>query len=274
MREHSVKDSLDHVRKLKPGGGDPEVARSLAVFPEFRAARVEFEERLKVLLADLEAKVKAKELTADSVLAELVEVSTVIEVTVDIEDSATRRVERGNPPGKKGSIGDALNWECLLSAGPNDVDLHIVTRDLDFASALDKERMSDFLADEWKETKGGSVLLHARLSEFFKESFPEIELALDLERAMAVQRLVRSGTFGRTHFAIEQLSGFDEFTDAESNDLVEAAIVNPQINWIRGDEDVRTFFVDFVIRKASVLDRGLLERVCDEFEIPPEDLQT
>lgn len=66
----------------------------------------------------------------------------------DVE-KARLRSELGNPPGKKGSIGDAINWELLLENIPQKTDLYFVSEDGDFASKIDASNFSDFLNDEW-----------------------------------------------------------------------------------------------------------------------------
>ena len=59
-------------------------------------------------------------------------------------DKATDRTEIGNPPGKKGSLGDAIIWESLLGHAP-DEPLHFVSDDIDYKSKLNKLKMKDFL---------------------------------------------------------------------------------------------------------------------------------
>jgi hypothetical protein len=56
-------------------------------------------------------------------------------------------MQLGNPPGKPGSCGDAVNWEALLQGCPNGEDLELVSEDRDYASPLDDTRMSGAIDD-------------------------------------------------------------------------------------------------------------------------------
>jgi hypothetical protein len=73
-------------------------------------------------------------LAADILFANIVKAAGVIEPKQAELNAAYHRMSLNNPPGKKGSLGDRLNWEQLLSRMPNQADLHIVSKDGDFAS--------------------------------------------------------------------------------------------------------------------------------------------
>ncbi len=49
-------------------------------------------------------------------------------------------MERGNPPGKRNSSGDALSWESLLAVVPSGTALNLITGDSDFQNPLDTDR--------------------------------------------------------------------------------------------------------------------------------------
>lgn len=61
------------------------------------------------------------------------------------------RVEIGNPPGKKGSTGDVINWEWLLTKKLDfrENELVVVGADGDFESELHKGKPKEFLLREW-----------------------------------------------------------------------------------------------------------------------------
>jgi PIN domain-containing protein len=73
------------------------------------------------------------DLRADQLIDQLAEHSTVVETTDDHVAHATFRRDVGNPPGKPETLGDQINWECLLDAVPENTDLHIVSTDEDFS---------------------------------------------------------------------------------------------------------------------------------------------
>jgi len=174
-------------------------------------------------------------------------------------EAARGRVEVGNPPGKRGSIGDAINWECLLVAA-SDGDLHLVTGDGDYTSALSKDRVKPYLSKEWEHTKAGEVRLYRRISDFLKEHFPDIKVAAELEKEIRIQALVDSGSFDTTHRAIRRLGQYSEYTRQQALDLLEAALANSQIRWISADSDVRGFFSALYNDHPDLLDEADAKR--------------
>jgi predicted nucleic acid-binding protein len=223
-REARVAQSLDAIRKLKPGGKVPQMARNLADFGAFIAARRQFEQQLNALDEQLPAEFFDGTPAADRVLKELLGVATEIVMTEDVVEAARRRAELGRPRGKPGSLGDAINWECLLAKCPSGHDLHLVTEDLDFASKVNRERVSTYLNDEWRRLKGSQIVLHSRISSFFKARFPAIELASEFEKELRIRALVSSNSFESTHRAVAGLAGYTDYTPQQVRYLVEGAL--------------------------------------------------
>ena len=159
-----------------------------------------------------------------------------------------------HPPGKKGSLGDALNWEALLAEAPPGEDLHLVSDDRDYASPLDRDQFSLFLQREWSEKKHSEVRFHHRLSEFFREHFPEIKLASEPEIAAMIEKLANSESFKETHKAVARLNTIPIFTDAQADDIVEAAVLNSQVHWIADDPDVYEFLTRTIRNRTERLD--------------------
>jgi hypothetical protein len=187
---------------------------------------------------------KARALHADHLLEELFARATELPVGDDVMRAAERRAFVGNPPGKPGSNGDALNWEALL-LGHDDTfgfDVHLVTADNDFASPFDSTRLHELLADEWTKRYGTNVWLYPDVTTFFRQHHPEIRVAAELTRQLAVNSLVSSWSFKRTHECVAKLSEVSGFTDTEVEDLFHAAIANKQINTILSDDDVSDFY--------------------------------
>jgi len=54
-------------------------------------------------------------------------------------------------------------------------------------------------------------VFYRRLSQFFKEHYPEIKLASELEKELAIRSLINSGNFASTHSAIDKLKKYAEF---------------------------------------------------------------
>lgn len=252
-RETRFLESLEHVRVMRPKGGLPQMARDLPDANAFQVAQKEFVEQLNGLEAELVDLFDRRELGADKVLEELLDAATSVPTDSDIRDTARERLEVGSPPGKKGSLGDAINWESLLVAAKNG-DLHIVTGDGDYTSGVSKDRIKPYLAKEWECEKGGEVRLYRRISEFLNEHFPDIKVATELEKEIRIQALVDSWSFDATHRAISRLRQYTDYTPQQAADLLEAAVSNTQIRWIAGDSDIRSFFEPLYNEHRDALD--------------------
>jgi predicted nucleic acid-binding protein len=241
-RENKVSESLAALRKMKPGEATPQMARNLPVFEELLESREEFGRRLNVLTEQLAEQFAARSLAADQVLAELMEAAEEIPTTNQTLAAARRRTEIGNPPGKKGSLGDAINWESLLGHGPAQQDLYLVTEDSDYVSTMTSDSISAFLAKEWRDAHDSEIHLHRRISSLLRDQFPDIKVATEFEKELRIRRLVDSPSFDRTHSAISQLASYTEFSEQQARDLLQGAVNNSQIRWISRDSDVQEFF--------------------------------
>ena len=175
----------------------------------------------------------------------------------------------GNPPGKSNSYGDSINWECLLEKVTSGKDLYLVTDDLDYVSKISEEKLAEFLEWEWTERKGSKIFYYRRLSEFLRSQFPDIKLASELEKELAIDRLITSATFQQTHLAISKLLKFADFSDSQIRAIVEACVTNNQIFSIKDDPDVRTFLDNLLEGREDALEPEMLEdfeRICGSEE--------
>lgn len=148
----------------------PQLCQRYPEHGEMEEAVRRYQEAKDRLIEKLVADAAARTLPADRILAGLFPKARRIAITDEIFERARRRFDRGNPPGKEGSYGDALHWECLLAGVPDGEDLVFVTADRDFRSQLDfSERgaLAPFLAAEWRRVKGSEVRFFRRLSAFF-----------------------------------------------------------------------------------------------------------
>ena len=173
----------------------------------------------------------------------------------------------GNPPGKPGSMGDRINWEILLEQVADSTDLHLISKDGDFGSPL-LAAPNGYLIDEWQTKKGGNLALHDQLKPFLAQHFPQIQLAIDVEKRVAIERLINSGSFAMTHGAISGLQPFvDVLTPAEIAELIDAAENNPQVGWIAQDPDVRAFYARIIaiLYSAGKIDAEEHSRLLTEF---------
>lgn len=151
----------------------PEIGRGYPEHGEVEAAVRAYQEARARLIERLVTDTAARNLPADRLVADFFPKARLLAVTDEIFERARRRFDCGNPPGKEGSYGDALHWECLLAGVPDGEDLVFVTADRDFRSQLDERALAPFLAAEWRRRKGSGVTFFRRLSTFFA-SLPEM----------------------------------------------------------------------------------------------------
>ena len=248
-RENKLAEAMKALQALRLPTKAPQIARNMPEYDGLMKARREYDQHLNGLQEELVKQFDDRTLAADTVLSELKEVATTIDVSEEILHGARRRHEVGNPPGKRDSLGDAINWECLLSGLPDGVDVYVITGDADFASPLDKDKIAQFLGTEWMAVKSVAgtnldAMLFRGISAFFREHFPDIKRASEFEKQVRVKALVESPSFDATHRAIAKLSSFDptDFTEEQVKDLLEAGRWNSQILWISRDSDVRAFY--------------------------------
>lgn len=258
-RANKIAEAIKKLRVQKTALQVPQISKQYEEYDALLDANNEVEKNISKILNNMQRDAINISLEADSLIDELFTVSIQIDRSEELINRARLRVELGDPPGKRGSIGDAVNWESLLHEVPDGEDLIFICGDGDFFSPLDREAIDPYLVDEWTHKKGSSIQPYDRISRMFRAHFPDIELASELEKELCIQQLVTSRSFTRTHRSIAKLAQFYEFTPSELKEIVEATIVNKQIYWISRDPDVNQFLV-------AILDGR-------EDEIDPENLQ-
>jgi len=180
-------------------------------------------------------------------------------------------VEIGKPPGKKGSIGDAINWEALINCAPKE-DIYFVSDDQDYCSKVDDSKFNRYLLDEWANIKTTTLHFYKRLSPFFKDKFPDIKLTGELEKEILIRRLAMSPTFSETHSILSKLNGYSGFTTEQLNSILQAYISNNQVYWILSDPDVSTFINNIVKNNRDVLDSNnlsILDHLISQYDKQP-----
>jgi len=275
-RDSKISDALTKFQEEKVKSQFPQICKEYEEYETLRALIRQYQETKSALLEKLNADAANDKLKADEIIKQLFEKATEIEITPDIISKAKYRFDIGNPPGKDKSYGDAINWEALLATVPKDQDLYFITDDRDYCSRIDNEEFSPFLKQEWKEQKGSDLFFFKRMSAFFNEQFPDIKLATELEKDLLIKDLSNSVFFRDTRRILQKLSQFSEFTNAQLNDIVAAAITNNQIYWIITDEDINAYIRGFIKGKEDQIEEQNLSRLKkmlgEEIEVPDEDL--
>jgi len=252
-RENKIADALKKFNEQKFPNQFPQICKGYPEFSSLVESLKSFEEAKDKIIQKLNSDILSKSLGGDNIINELFEKSTVLETDDEIIQSATKRMNLGNPPGKNNSYGDALNWEALLADFPEGEDLYFITDDKDYISPIDENRLSEFLIEEWKTENSSNIFFFRKLSDFFRDRFPDIKLASELEKGLAISGLINSTNFHATHSAIARLSKFADFSDAEINQIVEASVSNSQIRWIIDDPDVKEFLENLIKGKIEII---------------------
>lgn len=258
-RETKIADAIATFEAQKFPGTYPHFCREYEEYPHLRQAASEYSKAKTILLDKIKSDIKSKNLGADKIIKNLFSLAKKIDLTKEIIDCSKIRYDRGIPPGKKKSYGDAINWESLLRSIPKSEELHFIAKDCDYDSEIDSNNFSEYLADEWKRTKNAEVSYYKTLSDFFGQHFPDIQLASEIEKEPYIANLAESGSFANTHLAIARLSKFNSFTDREINLILMAGTKNGQVYGISEDEDVRMFFNTLVSGRQTKISPELLD---------------
>lgn len=260
-RETKIADALKRLKEQKLNLQFPALCKDYGEYGTLRELQKEFEKQHSSLVGKISKDIESNSLKADQVIQELFEKAEAIKTTEKLISKAQLRMSIGNPPGKNGSLGDAINWESLLDNVPNDEDLYLIADDRDYFSVLDESKPKEFLIREWKAKKDANVFFYRRLAPFFKEHYPDIKLASELEKEMAVQQLVGSSAFVTTHSAIAKLAGFENLSQSQVSEIVDAALTNSQVIWILGDQDVFEFMTKFAAEYKEKIEEDSYEQL-------------
>jgi predicted nucleic acid-binding protein len=274
-RENKIADALKQLREQKLDLRFPQFIKEYDEFDTLRQLQRSYSKIHAELIQKAINDIQAQDLKADRVIQDLFKNGIEIPVSDEIKELARTRMAVGNPPGKNGSLGDALNWEILLQNIPNDEPLYFITDDKDYASPIDSNLFNAYLSKEWQNQKHSTVVYYKSLSEFFKEHFPKITLASELEKDLVIRDLANSSSFAETHTIISKLNKHSDFTIAQINTIIDGTNSNNQVYWIIDDPDVKEFLLKIIKGKESQLKSdGLTEMyysIKDNQEFPEED---
>ena len=255
-REGVIADALKKFRDGRAPNQFPRLVHGYDELREIRKLSADLDKLVVKLGEIVEADARSERLRADQLVSKVFEDAERLPVTQEILDAARVRFDRGNPPGKNQSYGDAINWECLLDHVGDDGDLFVISGDGDFSSKMDPGSMSQFLLREWTVGHGGKLELFDTIGSFFKKYYPDIELEIEFEQNRLVDDLLESGSFRTTHLAIEQLDPLVNFTASQRQRIIDAGLTNGQVYSIGHDEDVAEFYDKFLDRHGGELDDG------------------
>jgi predicted nucleic acid-binding protein len=257
-RDNKIADALKQLREQKLDLRFPQFCKEYDEYENLRQLQRSYSKLHAELIKKAIEDIQCENLKADKVIHDLFDNGIAIPENKAINELARNRIAIGNPPGKNGSLGDALNWEALLENIPNGENLYFLTDDKDYASPIDTNVFNAYLSQEWRTQKKSEIVFYRSLSEFFKEHFPKISLASETEKDLDIQSLANSSSFVQTHAIISKLNKYSDFTVAQVNAIIDATITNNQVHWILSDPDVSDFLSKVVAGKESKLNQANL----------------
>lgn len=263
-RETKNADALKRLQQQPLPNQFPQTCKDYPEYQVIKDAIKQYKENLATLVNKLSVDIEAKALHADRTIKELFLKATRIDSSTNIEN-ARLRVDLGNPPGKNGSLGDALNWESLLNSVPNNEDLYLVSEDSDYCSPLREQLFNLYLSAEWKHKKNSAVHFYKKLSHFFKEKYPEIKLASELAKDSLIEELQNSGSFSETHLVVAKLRRYTDFTDPQAKAILSATLANHQVGAIAGDSDLRALLTDVVRGREEKMEPEAIQYIQKKF---------
>lgn len=242
-REMKIADAMKLLKDQNLNLRFPQFCKQYEELSQLRDLQRDYSKIHSALIQKAIADIQSQNLKADQIIFGLFKIGKNIQIEGQIFDLAQRRLILGNPPGKNGSIGDAINWEILLENVPSGEDIYFISDDKDFGSPLFPEIFNKFLLTEWMIKKKSNIHFYKSLSQFFKEHYPNINLEdeLDYEKTNLIQDLANSPHFANTHEIVGKLNQFSNFSIEQINQILSATLSNRQIYWIIEDSDINAF---------------------------------
>ena len=240
-REYKISDALKRFNNSIQALQIPSFMRSYDEYEKVVDLSQKLKKQTNALKSRADADISSQNLQADKLIKDILSRSTPKNVTDDIYADARKRVDLGNPPGKNGSLGDAVNWLILLEDVPDGQDLHLISEDGDFYSQLNDMIVHPFLAAEWNYRKNSKVYAYRKISTFLEERFDGIAFSYDSKKDELIEALRNTGSFASTHALIAQLEGYGYFSLLEVERILAAAEENNQFGSILEDYDVSDF---------------------------------
>lgn len=271
-REAKISQAIKSLKDQNLNLQFPEITKEYAEYETLRELQREYDRNHATLLEKIREDAVQQNHKADKLIQKLFDLSTRIQTTDELIKLARDRVDIGNPPGKRGSLGDAINWESLLDFVPEGEDLFFVTEDGDFYSPLDNGEFNLFLKLEWKAKKESGLKYFKQISAFFKTYFDYIKLADEAVKNELIQQLAQSGSFSQTHSIVAKLSKYTEFSPTQLENIIDATLYNDQIHWIINDEDVEEFINNVLASSVGIVDFRKINKIRSFVENENEDL--
>ena len=262
-REVKIADAIKRLRDQRLNLQFPQIAKDYPEYTALRDLQRQYERNHAELIRKITDDVKQISLNADELIRELFNNSTLIPTSDELLRRAKDRVDIGNPPGKRGSLGDAINWEAILETVLPGDDLYFVTDDKDYYSPVDDREFNSYLKREWSDNKQADLIYFRQISRFFQDHFPDINLVDEAEKDALIHQLALSSSFAQTHSIVADLAQYSEFSPTQLENIIDGALSNTQVYWIINDYDVERFLYNIVELAAGVVDDVKIGQIKD-----------
>lgn len=256
-RELKIADALKTFKEEKLNSSFPIFMKEYSEYEVIKNAISEYITYKKKLLEVVNFAIENNSLKADLIINEIFNFPVIIENNDELINAARIRFDLGNPPGKKNSYGDALNWEILLRNVPFNNDLIFISDDKDYYSELDSSKFNKYLKNEWNALKNSNIIYFKSISDFFKNMYPNIKLASDLQKDLFIEKLENSNTFRTARNYLHKLSKFENFTSDQINRIFFQSLNNSQIYWISEDEDINEILYTMFSNYKNILNKEI-----------------
>jgi predicted nucleic acid-binding protein len=261
-RDVKIADAINRFKENKLTNVFPQICKDYDVeYEAMREAIKSYDKNKQHLIEHLQKDIRSNSLKADKVIDALFTNAKLFPTSDEIYFKAKKRYDLGNPPGKKNSLGDAVNWQVLLESVDDFTDLYFISDDKDYYSEFDSSLFNPFLLSEWKQSRFDDLKYYRKLSVFLKEKYPNIVIATEYEKDSLINDLQFSSSFSSTRSILRRLNEFDGFTNQQLTDIANATITNSQIYWIATDWDINQYINNLLFRNKKQLDKALLEQV-------------
>tara|TARA_R110001606_G_scaffold395393_1_gene567609 strand:+ start:1664 stop:2659 length:996 start_codon:yes stop_codon:yes gene_type:complete len=261
-RDSKIADGLKKFNENKLNKIFPQMVKDYSEeYNLMRNAIKAFEKNKQIIVDKLRKDVVEQSLNADKIIQDLFKVATEIENTPELIEKAKNRYDLGNPPGKKGSYGDALNWESLLTKIEVFDNFFFISDDGDYFSEFDKNLFNSFLIKEWEEKMPlTDFKSYKSLSGFLKDNYPTITIESENRKDELILELQSSGSFATSRSVLHKIAEYNDFTKKQLNDIFDASINNSQIYWIGDDEDINEILLKLLERNESKIEKEILDK--------------
>lgn len=121
-RETKIKDALKRFGDFSLSAQLPYFMRGYEEYEVLKALGKKVKAAVQSIRAKAEEDIRNNKLAADELIGSMLNSSAVIKTDNETYHAAKMRMDIRNPPGKDGSIGDAINWLLLLDSVPEGTD--------------------------------------------------------------------------------------------------------------------------------------------------------